>query len=123
MSDIPEQRPGGPPPPWREPVRVDGHQAIADVAERERAYACSVLTALPGNWSYYARRGNPAQMLSAIADDHDASMIVLGAPRHGLASLVERLLGESVASRLIHHGTRPVLLVPERSHAWARPAP
>ncbi|WP_332015481.1 hypothetical protein [Nocardia cyriacigeorgica] len=41
-------------------------------------------------------------MLSAIADDHDASMIVLGAPRHGLASLVERLLGESVASRLIH---------------------
>ncbi|GGN65917.1 universal stress protein [Nocardia rhizosphaerihabitans] len=103
-----------------DPDAADWDQAIAEVVEREREYACSMLTALPGNWSYYARRGNPAQMLSVIADDHDASMIVLGAPRHGVVSLVERLLGESVSARLIHHGNRPVLLVPEHSAATAR---
>ncbi|WP_328714167.1 universal stress protein [Nocardia salmonicida] len=108
-----------------DPDAADWDRAIAEVVERERAYACSMLAALPGNWSYHAHRGNPAHLLGSIADANDAAMIVIGAPRHGLASLVERLLGESVSAQLIHHGQRPVVLVPEHSPASAllsRPA-
>ncbi|MFJ2663967.1 universal stress protein [Nocardia fluminea] len=103
-----------------DPDAADWDRAISEVVERERASACSMLGALPGNWSYHAHRGNPAHLLSSISDANDASMIVLGAPRHGLASLVERLLGESVSAHLIHHGHRPVLLVPEHNPASAR---
>ncbi|PKV76679.1 universal stress protein [Nocardia fluminea] len=103
-----------------DPDAADWDHAITEVVERERASACSMLAALPGNWTYHAQRGNPGHLLSSIADAHDASMIVIGAPRHGLASLVERLLGESVSTQLIHHGHRPVLLVPEHSPASAR---
>jgi nucleotide-binding universal stress UspA family protein len=103
-----------------DPDAGDWDRTISEVVERERAAAYSMLTALPGNWSYHAHRGDPAHQLSSIADANHASMIVLGAPRHGLASLVERLTGESVSARLIHHGHRPVLLVPEHSPASAR---
>ncbi|MEU4651844.1 universal stress protein [Nocardia fluminea] len=103
-----------------DPDAADWDRAISEVVERERASACSMLGALPGNWTYHAHRGNPAHLLSSIADANDASMIVLGAPRHRLASLVERLLGESVSAQSIHHGHRPVLLVPEHNPTSAR---
>ncbi len=103
-----------------DPDAAEWDHAIAEVVERERVYACSRLAALPGNWSYHAHHGNPAQLLSSLADSNDASMIVIGAPRHGLASLVARLLGESVSAQLIHHGHRPVVLIPEHMPASAR---
>ncbi|MEU4711061.1 universal stress protein [Nocardia salmonicida] len=103
-----------------DPDAADWDHAVTEVIERERAQACAMLAELPGNWSYRAHRGDPAHTLSAIADANDASMIVLGAPRHGLASLAERLLGESVSARLIRRGHRPVVLVPEHSPATAR---
>lgn len=105
-----------------DPDAADWDQAIAAVVERERAYACSKLGALSGNWSYHSRHGSPAHLLASIADANDASMIVIGAPRHGVMSLVERLLGESVSAQLINHGHRPVVLVPEHTRASARPS-
>nr|WP_040796959.1 universal stress protein [Nocardia higoensis] len=103
-----------------DPDAADWERVITEVVADERAQACAKLAALPGNWTYHAHHGNPAQLLSSIADAHDASMIVIGAPRHGVMSLVERLLGESVSAQLIHHGHRPVLLVPEHTPASAR---
>ena len=40
-------------------------------------------------------------------------MILIGSSRGGLVSVLERVVGESVSSHLIHHGRRPVVLVPE----------
>lgn len=95
-----------------DPDAADWDRAVAEIVDRERAAACARLAELPGNWTYYARRGNPAHVLDSLAETCDASMIVIGAPRYGLQSLVERLLGESVSTRLVHHAHRPVLLVP-----------
>ncbi|NDV09404.1 universal stress protein [Rhodococcus sp. IEGM 248] len=95
-----------------EPDRDDWEQRYADAVEAERTEACAMLAALPGNWAYYSREGNPAHLLTTIAEANDALMIVIGTSRGGLMSLLERFVGESVSSKLVHHARRPVLLVP-----------
>ena len=52
-------------------------------------------------------------MLAALADTHDAVMIILGTARGGLMSAIDRVLGASVSARLIRHTHRPVVLVPD----------
>ncbi|MFF2397416.1 universal stress protein [Nocardia sp. NPDC058114] len=94
---------------------ADWDHAITAVIEHERDEACSRLAALGGNWTYHCHHGQPAHVLSSIAETHDAAMIVIGTPRAGLMPLVERLLGGSVSAQLIHHSHRPVLLVPDRT--------
>ncbi|MDF3306822.1 universal stress protein [Rhodococcus sp. T2V] len=93
--------------------RDDWERRIVETVARERTEACSMLAALPGNWSYYCHEGNPAQLLATIADTNDALMIIIGSSRGGLVSVLERAVGESVSSHLIHHGRGPVVLVPE----------
>ena len=98
------------------PVDPDSHdweQRFADTLVQERTTACDLLSALPGNWTYYAHRGNPAHVLAALADTHDALMIIIGTARGGLTSAIDRALGESVSAHLIRHTHRPVVLVPD----------
>ena len=98
------------------PVDPDGddwEQYFADTLDQERATACDLLSALPGNWTYYAHRGDPAHVLAALADTYDALMIILGTACGGLMSAIDRFLGASVSARLIRHTHRPVVLVPD----------
>jgi nucleotide-binding universal stress UspA family protein len=98
------------------PVDPDGddwEQCFVDTLEQERTTACDLLSALPGNWTYHAYRGDPAHVLSALADTHDALMIILGTARGGPMSAIDRVLGASVSARLIRHTHRPVVLVPD----------
>lgn len=88
-------------------------QTITDNIEHDRRDACARLEHAPGPWAYYSRPGRPAQILAGLADTHDAEMIIIGAARGGLVTLLHRLSGESVATQLIHRAHRPVLLVPE----------
>lgn len=98
-----------------DPDAADWDRAVADIVDHERAAACAQLSGTPGNWTYYVQPGTPAQLLGDMAETVDATMIVIGAPRHGVQAFVERVLGESVSARLIRHGHRPLLLVPERA--------
>ena len=84
---------------------------FADTLDLERTTACDLLSALPGNWTYYTHR--PAHVLAALADTHDALMIILGTARGGLMSAIDRVLGASVSARVIRHTHRPVVLVPD----------
>ena len=57
--------------------------------------------------------GDPARLM--IVQDHDARLVVLGSSSR---TDLPRLLLGSVASRLLHIATRPVLIVPrEDTHA------
>jgi nucleotide-binding universal stress UspA family protein len=96
-----------------DPDSDDWEERCADTLVQERTTACDLLSALPGNWTYYAHRGNPAHVLAALADTHDAVMIILGTARGGLMSAIERVLGASVSAHLIRHAHRPVVLVPD----------
>ncbi|OQS15733.1 hypothetical protein B0T36_07040 [Nocardia donostiensis] len=96
-----------------DPDAADWEQAVTGAVEQERHDACTVLEHAPGPWAYYSRLGRPAQLLAGLADTHNAEMIIIGTSRGGLVSLLQRLLGESVSTTLVHHAHRPVLLVPE----------
>lgn len=55
-------------------------------------------------------------MLTALADTHDALMIVIGTARGGLMSALDRALGESVSAHLLGHARRPVVVVPDATN-------
>lgn len=95
-----------------DPDSADWEQAVANAVEQERRDACAALEQASGPWTYYSRTGRPAQLLAGLAETHDAEMIIIGTSRGGLVSFLQRLLGESVSTTLVHHAHRPVLLVP-----------
>jgi nucleotide-binding universal stress UspA family protein len=95
-----------------DPDAADWEQAVTEAVDQERRGACVLLEHAASPWTYYSRPGRPAQLLAGLADTYDAEMIIIGAARGGLISLLERLLGESVSTSLVHHAHRPVLLVP-----------
>ena len=53
--------------------------------------------------------GRPAEVLAAVADREEASLIVVG--RRGIGGAAEMLAG-SVSSELVHRSHRPVAIVP-----------
>lgn len=53
--------------------------------------------------------GRPAEVLARIAEQRDASEIVVGSPRRGR---VRALFGSSVVRKLVAVAARPVVVVP-----------
>ena len=58
-------------------------------------------------WTFETREGDPASTLIDAADEHGASLIVVGHRGHNQA--VSLLVG-SVATRLVHHAPQSVLV-------------
>ena len=68
------------------------------------------LAEFDGEWSLVSRSGNIAHELLAEAEDVDAGLIVVGHRSHGT---VRDLLLGSVASNIVHHSRRSVLVAIE----------
>ncbi|MGO4586010.1 universal stress protein [Arthrobacter sp. 2RAF6] len=64
------------------------------------------------DWTLRLLAGDPARAIGRLADDIQASMIILGCPGPGLGHRISEALNGSVATWLIHHQNRPVMLVP-----------
>jgi nucleotide-binding universal stress UspA family protein len=79
--------------------------AHATTLAREAGLALEVLVS----------RGNPVERICALAEEHDARVIVLGS--HGWGPFKRALFG-SVSTGVLHHAKRPVLVV--RGDAAAR---
>lgn len=96
-------------------------QELADALESEHREACAMLAPLPGNWTYDCTRDDPMSVLISTAERFDVLMIIIGTPRRGFVSMIERISGESVSAHLIHAGRRPLLMVPTkaRSTGWS----
>jgi nucleotide-binding universal stress UspA family protein len=86
-------------------------QGAAAVAELRRQVE-HILADAPVRWSYEARRGEPAVVLTRAADEHHALMIVVGSRGEGLRRALARLADPSVSHGVIGHQHRPVLVVP-----------
>lgn len=69
---------------------------------------CAPLRATPGlRWRALLVDGSPIDVVTAVADDNDASLVVVGSRGVGQG----QLLG-STSHHLVHHCTRPVVVVP-----------
>jgi nucleotide-binding universal stress UspA family protein len=98
------------PDAWDWGQQIDA--ALATDAESARALLDQLGVA---NWTYRTVHGRPPDVLADLAEDVDAVMIVLGAPRGGMHSFIDTFAGQSVSHQLARKHGRPVLLVPEPS--------
>jgi nucleotide-binding universal stress UspA family protein len=92
-------------PDWEE------HAVAAVAAEREqvRLFESGRLT----DWDFTTYRGEPVRVLTSVADQCDALMIIVGTRGDVLGPGLSRLLKvPSVTRGLIRHNHRPVLVVP-----------
>lgn len=64
-------------------------------------------------WSYTAVRGEPVRSLLDAAERHEALMLVVGTPEHGLSATVDHLVAGSIARGLLRRSGRPVVVVPK----------
>ncbi|GAA2237983.1 hypothetical protein GCM10010413_43630 [Promicromonospora sukumoe] len=95
-----------------------------DIAVSSDAYGADVLAGLNRAMAdvglpWCARRGagDPAAELGRVADEVGAAMIVVGAHRSGLRGWTTNLVSGTVAGRLIHNQSRPVVVLPETTSA------
>jgi nucleotide-binding universal stress UspA family protein len=63
----------------------------------------------------HLRRGSPVDEIFELSEELDASLIVTG--RRGMSQLESLMMG-SVSDGLIHHASRPVLIVSGGERAW-----
>ncbi|BBZ15338.1 universal stress protein [Mycobacterium branderi] len=89
---------------------VNGRGADFD-AERQRV--ADALGAADLQWTYHQIRGDPAEVLVQVADEHSASMLVVGRPQHGPEAALGHVVTGSVARNVLRHSRRPVVVVPE----------
>lgn len=68
------------------------------------------------DWTLRLLAGDPARAIGRLADDIQASMIILGCPEPGLGHRISEALNGSVATWLVRHQNLPVLLVPLPRH-------
>ncbi len=73
----------------------------------EREWCAALVEREVLNWRPVLVDGSPAEVMSAQADEIGAGIVVVGT--RGVGS--DKLLG-STSHHLVHHGSRPVLVVP-----------
>jgi nucleotide-binding universal stress UspA family protein len=100
-----------------DPDSWDWEQQFHDSLEAHAVGARALLNELGANWTYHAMHGRPPDVLADLAEEVDAVMIVLGAPRGGMHSFIDTFAGQSVSYQLTRRHGRSVLLVPGPSSA------
>jgi nucleotide-binding universal stress UspA family protein len=63
-------------------------------------------------WSVHQLVGDPAIAMKQFADRIGAKLIVVGTRRRGFGESIREFFTGSVAARLAHRQTRPILVVP-----------
>lgn len=92
-----------------DPDPADEHIEAAQWLE-ERAKEVSDGTGV--TWSTRIGAGQPAAVLGALADEVEASMIVVGTREPGFIAGLQEFLGGAVAAHLAHTQERPVIVIP-----------
>lgn len=74
--------------------------------------AASVLADSGIDWSVRQLVGDPAMALKQLAEKSQARLLVIGTRRRGIGESIREFFTGSVAVRLAHRQTRPILVVP-----------
>jgi nucleotide-binding universal stress UspA family protein len=93
-----------------DPDAIDIETLEFDPGIRDRL--TGLLDPLGIHWRTQALAGGAAQELEHLADDTDATMIVVGTRDPGLRATLREFMNGSVAVQLAHRQHHPVLVVP-----------
>ena len=93
------------------PIDLDNSAGEAQLA-RVREAATAALGGAGVEWTTAQLVGDPALALKHLAEQADARLIVVGTRRRGFGETVREFFTGSVAARLAHRQSRPVLVVP-----------
>ena len=85
-----------------------------------RDHLAEVLDPRQVSWQARAVEGDPAKALAQLAEELDATMIVVGTRRKGWRSRMEQFIDGSIAVSLSHRQSRPVLVVPQVANESGR---
>lgn len=77
-----------------------------------REAAASALEGLSVDWSVQQLVGDPALAIKQLAERSNARLIVVGTRRRGFGETIREFFTGSVAARLAHRQSRPILVVP-----------
>jgi nucleotide-binding universal stress UspA family protein len=64
------------------------------------------------HWSVRQLVGDPALAIKHLAEDIDARLLVVGTRKRGIGESIREFFTGSVAARLSHRQTRPILVIP-----------
>lgn len=92
-----------------DPEPFDGASANTQWIDERAERVCS---ASGIEWESRVLVGQPARVISSIADEVDARLIVVGTREPGFLAGLAEFLGGSVAAHLSHTQSRPVVVVP-----------
>ncbi|MCE0764387.1 universal stress protein [Pseudonocardia kujensis] len=95
-----------------DPDAADWEQQARRALDAQHQQVAAALADCDTGWSYHAWRGDPVELLTAVAEETDALMIIVGSRGEGPGKVVDRILERSVSHGLIAHQHRPVLVVP-----------
>ena len=96
-----------------DPDATDWEDQALHIMAAQREEASRILARRPIHWEYSVQRGEPAAVLTQIAREAGALMIIVGAPVHRLGSRLAQMLGASTTDGLLRRNGTPVLIVPE----------
>lgn len=77
-----------------------------------KATAEQVLGSTGARWTVVQPFGDPATALSQVAEQTNARLIVVGTRKRGIGEGIREFFTGSVAARLTHRQSRPVVVVP-----------
>lgn len=91
----------------------DGDEPDNRFPEALDKHLTEVFSAAGVSWEAREVEGDPGKALARVAEELDATMIVVGTRRPGIRGRIEQLVDGSVAVHLAHRQSRPVLVVPQ----------
>lgn len=101
-----------------DPDAADWDRQAQETLAEQREQVEIALAGCPRPWSYRVARGDPVSLISSVAEESDALMIIVGTRGRGVGPTIERLCGGSVSHGLLRRQDRPVLVVRmPRSHS------
>lgn len=78
----------------------------------EQAVAGTSAAGAGVEWTLRTLTGDPARALARLAAESNVPMIIVGTSERGLSHRIAEALNGSVGQWLVHHQSRPVLVVP-----------
>jgi nucleotide-binding universal stress UspA family protein len=102
-----------------DPDAADWEQQARRTLDAQRRRVAAVLADVSLGWTYQAGHGDPSRLITEVAEETNALMIIVGSHGQGPGATFERLLAGSVSRTVLRRQHRPVLIVPGGS----RPSP